>query len=434
MKTEVTTLLKPNVTLVMVLRSGKITAVERKLWNSMLLSSAHQLHAYRELHGTDPDNKHLYSALATDLLRYVETGKSNLKSSLRKHVLALRRAEIDWEAPDAKSGLIWQNMNPLSQASFKIINGNLHVFWALPPELNTALSNRVSFPITEVELEESIKLTSYTAGALYEVCSRYRNNYRRGGDGECLTCVNPPEWWINMLTNTPPKFNKLTGEPVLREWRKIKSESVKGAIEEINEHTDLIVELLEKKAGRAVGSVQFSVRQKKPAPREVPSSHFEQIKIGLRLGLGDNLIESSIANHSVEQVSVALAKLQARISNKELPPIDNQRRYFLTILKDVDPIKVVEDVEVKPIPRPQAHASGDQAQKSPVALAKEEFMALPESQKRVYGQRAVESLKTRRLINDKILHNASEGVWSGILLAEMVDIYSKEKTAEDVFE
>jgi hypothetical protein len=426
MKTEVTTLQKPNVTLVMVPRAGKITAIERKLWNSFLLSSAHQLHAYRELNGAEPDNKHLYSASATNLLRNVEVGKSNLKSALRKHVLALRRAEIDWEAPDAKSGLIWQNMNPLSQASFKLINGNLHVLWALPPELNTALSDRVSFPFTEVELEESAKLKSYTAVALYELCARYRNNYRKGGDGECLTCVNPPEWWINILTNVPPKHDKLTGQPVLREWRKVKSESVKGAIDEINAETDLVVELIEKKAGRAIGSVQFSVRQKKAAPREIPSSHFEQMKIGMRLGLGEKLIESSIVHHSVEQVSVALAKLEARIANKELNPVENLRRYFLTILKDVDPIKVVEDVEAKSKQRAKPEADGEQKQRSPVTVAKEEFMALSEAQKRVYGQRAAQSLTARCMANERILHNASEGVWSGVLLAEMVAIYSAD--------
>ena len=432
MKTEVTTLQKPNVTLVMVPRAGKITSIERKLWNSFLLSSASQLHAYRELNGAEPDNKHLYSASATDLLKNVEVGKSNLKSALRKHVLALRRAEIDWEAPDAKSGLIWQNMNPLSQASFKLINGNLHVFWALPPELNTALSDRVSFPFTEVELEESAKLKSYTAVALYELCARYKNNYRRGGDGECLTCVNPPEWWINILTNVPPKHNKSTGLPVLREWRKVKSESVKGAIEEINAETDLVVELIEKKAGRAIGSVQFSVRQKKAAPREIPSSHFEQMKIGIRLGLGDKLIESSIAHNSVEQVSVALAKLEARIANKELTPIENLRRYFVTILKDVEPIKVVVDAEIKPQQRAPSEAEGGQSQKSPVTLAKEEFMALSEAQKRVYGQRAAQSLTARGVANERILNNASEGVWSGILLAEMVAIYSADKSDEEI--
>ena len=41
------------------------------------------------------------------------------------------------------------------------------------------------------------------------------------------------------MTNVPPKHDKLTGQPVLREWRKVKNESVKGAIEEINAETDL---------------------------------------------------------------------------------------------------------------------------------------------------------------------------------------------------
>lgn len=426
MKTEVTTLNKPNITLVMAVRTGKITAVERKLYNALLFSSARQLRLYREINGSEPDNKHLYSALASDLLKHVEVGKSNLKSMLRKHVLALRRAEIDWEAPDAKSGVIWSNMNPLSQASFKLINGNLHVFWALPPDLNAALSDTVAFPYTALVLEEAAKLKSYTAVALYDICARYRNNYRKGGDGDCLTSANSPDWWISSLTNVPPKVDK-DGQPVLREWRKVKNESVKDAIEEINEKSDLFVELIEKKAGRAVSSIQFSVRQKKQAPKEVPSNHFELIRTGARLGLGDAIVEASLQNNSPETVALALARLEGRLNNKELGPVENVRRYFVGIMKDQQPIALVED-SFTPTERAKA-ASTDlpEAEKSTHTLAREEFMGLTEAQKSVYGAKAVERLEARGLATSRVLLNAKEGVWSGVLLSEMVAIYSAEK-------
>ena len=112
-------------------------------------------------------------------------------------------------------------------------------------------------------------------------------------------------------------------------------------------------------------------------------------------------------------------------------PVENLRRYFVTILKDVDPIKVVEDLEVKPKQRAQPEVDCEQKAKSPVTVAKEEFMALSEAQKRIYGQRAAQSLTARGMANERILHNASEGVWSGILLAEMVAIYSADRSDEE---
>ena len=48
-----------------------------------------------------------------------------------------------------------------------------------------------------------------------------------------------------------------------REWRKLKNESIGKAIEEINEKTDLVVELHEIKEGKAVKEVQFSVQKKR---------------------------------------------------------------------------------------------------------------------------------------------------------------------------
>ena len=429
MKSE-STLRKPNATLVMVPKAGKLTAIERKLLNSMLLSSAHQLNAYRDLHGKEPDNKHLYSAPADELLDPIEVGKSNLKSALRKHVLALRRAEIDWEAPDAKSGIVWKNLSVLSQASFEIRNGHLYVLWALPPDINSALADSKDFPFTKLDLAKISLLKSYTAVALYEICARYRNNFLKGGDGECLTSANPPEWWVDALTNIIPKHNKETGEPIRREWRKVKNEAVKKAIEEVNTVTDLDLELREKKEGKSISLVQFAVRQKKPEPRQIPSSHFEVIKTGIRLNLNEAQIGSSISQTSVEQVVLGLAKLEARINQRDLDPVENVGRYFNSIINEGAPIKVVSDavIERKPTSSVDTTTDAQASQvKSAKTLVKEEFMTLPETQKRNFALRALEELKPKGMATPRIQRNAEEGVWSGVLLSQMIEIFGRDK-------
>jgi hypothetical protein len=423
------TLSKPNATLVMMPKAGKLTAIERKLLNSIMLSSVQQLAQYRALHNQDPLNTHFYSAHADELLDPIEVGKSNLKSVLRKMVLSLRRAEIDWEAPDAKVGTVWSNLSMLSQAKFELRGGHLYVLWALPPEINKALSDTQDFPFTKLDLEKIALLKSYTAVALYELCARYRNNYLKGGTGECLTSANPPNWWVDALTNTAPKIDKLTSQPIRREWRKVKNEAVKKAIEEINQVTDLEIELREKRKGKAVDLVQFVVRQKKAPAREISKSHYEHFKVGVRLGITEAQIESAIARTSTELVGIGLAKLEARTNQSELPPIENVARYFTSILGDMAPLTVVPDREkvmVSPV-----RSDSTSPETSALARSKEDFMALPEGKKKAYAIQALEALAAKGIATERIRRNAAEGVWSGMLLSQMIEIFARSIESQD---
>jgi hypothetical protein len=426
MEQQSQTLKKPNAALVMVSRSVKLTGIERKLFNSVLMSSISQLVEYRAKNGSDPDNKHLYSASADELLDPIEVGKSNLKSILRKCMLSLRRAEVDWEAPDAKSGVIWKNVSVLSQASIEILNGRLYAKWALPPHLNEAISDTKAFPFTRLDLAQISLLSSYTAVALYELCARYRNNFLRGGTGQCLTSSSDPNWWVDALTNNLPKVDKKTGNVVRREWRKVKSESVLKAIREINELTDLEVQLIETKTGKAISLVQFSVRQKRQPTREIDSDHFDLIRLAARLGLPQNKVESALAKCTRTEVSLALAKFEARLNQKDEPSIERPGAYFDSILKNSQPIELVENILEKTGSSPRDQSKVQSYEKSQRATIKEKFMVLSDQQKNEYGRRALEQLKARGMATERITTNAEGGVWSGVLLSQMLDVYEDD--------
>ena len=427
---EVTTLNKPNITLVMMPKAGKLTAVERKLLNSILMSSARQLREYRAFHGENPANTHLYAAVADDLLDPIEVGKSNLKAQLRKHVEALRLAVIDWEAPDTKSVVVWENLSMLSEARFEMRNGSLYVLWALPPKINTALADYKEFQFTKLDLEKISRLKSYAAVALYEICVRFKNNIRKDGSGERITNASPPEWWVDALTNTTPKIDKKTGQPLRREWRKVKNETVKKAMDEINTETDFDVSLTERKTGSAVTLVQFEIRPKKQEPREIPSSHFELIKIGLALGLTEVQVTCSIERTSVEQVGLGLAKLEARLKNRELEPVSNLKRYFSSIISELAPVKVIDDVSARVAPAPSPES---EPEKSVLTLAREQFMTLTETEKRSYAARALDALMARGVVTPRVQRNAEEGVWSGILLSQMIEIFTNSQVQASIF-
>lgn len=424
------TLRKPNAALVMVHRAGKLTGIERKLFSSVLLSSITQLNAYRQVHGKDPDNRYLYSAPADELLDPIEVGKSNLKSSLRKHMTSLRRAEVDWEAPDARSGVVWKNLSVLSQAEIEIRNGRLYALWALPPDLNAAISDPSKFPYTKLDLSKVAQLHGYTAVALYDICARYRNNFLRGGDGVCLTSASSPDWWVDALTNNIPKVDKKTGVVTRREWRKVKNEAVLKAIEEINAVTDLDIELIEtkKKGEKAISLVQFSLRQKRMPAKEIPQSHYELIRSGIRAGLPQAKIELALESYSVGQVGIALAKFEARSNRTDLAPVEKPVTYFNSLFQGNTPIELVEDhTAVSGGSGPQTNSAAISNVQTQRSIVRNEFMTLSDQDKVEYGRRALEALNEKGIATPKIILNAEERVWSGVLLSKMVEIFAHDK-------
>lgn len=422
---------KPNVALVMVPKVGKLTGIERKLLNIILISSISQLNSHRDATGKSLDGNHTYSALAEELLDTLDVGKANHRPLLKKYMLSLRRAEVEWEAPDAKTGVIWSNTSVLPRAEMELRDGRLWARWKLSDELTEAISNTKEYPFTLLDLAQIAKLSGYTAVALYEICARYRNNFLKGGDGICLTSASEPEWWVDALTNVIPKTDKVTGLVQRREWRKVKSEVVLKAIKEINLETDLDIELIERRIpGRAVALVQFSVRQKRGTAREVQAGHFEMIKSGMRMGIGQARIENALLSNSASEVSFALAKYEGRFNNKALPAVEKPNTYFASILKNIEPIDVVAD-KVAPVKPAAALIDPVQAAlQAKHSVIQDEFMAQSDQIKTQFAQKALSALRERRMATPRMIANANAGVWAPLLLAEMLKLFVKEQSSD----
>ena len=67
-------------------------------------------------------------------------------------------------------------------------------------------------------------------------------------------------------------------------------------------------------------------------------------------------------------------------------------------------------------------------EKGVLTLAREDFMTLPEVEKRGFAARALQVLVARGVATSRIQRNAEEGVWSGVLLSQMIQIFSEEKS------
>jgi hypothetical protein len=121
-----------------------------------------------------------------------------------------------------------------------------------------------------------------------------------------------------------------------REWRKVKSELVLPAIEEISAVTELTVELVEHRRGAAVGEVQFRVAKKARVITRGDAPPPEDVTLPLRaarIGIRDNDLESLLREHGGVAVELALGTLEARLATPA-HGIQHNTAYLRTMLSN----------------------------------------------------------------------------------------------------
>jgi hypothetical protein len=178
-----------------------------------------------------------------------------------------------------------------------------------------------------LNLKIATNIESYVGTALYEICARYRNN------PSGVTSRKSTDWWIDSLSQTAAEPGKR------REWRKFKDEKLLNAIEDINDTSDLTIQLIEEKVGRAIAFVQFKVAKKAvealPEVRAVNVTMTAEIeKLASALDIDLPRVETLIKRYGESVVRMKLRLLQARINDKSLPPIERKVGYLRYLLED----------------------------------------------------------------------------------------------------
>ncbi|MDQ5896543.1 MAG: hypothetical protein QG612_629, partial [Pseudomonadota bacterium] len=241
---------KPHEMIVMIPRSKRVTLTGRRLYNAMLQVAQARLAAMEAM----PQADFMFEAPLPALLR--TTGSSGEdRTAAKRYLREMRGLEVDWESTAPGDGVKWRGFSMLSEVVIAVRNGENWVSWSYPPSIMAVLREPQRW--AAIDLDVLARLGTYTAVALYEICARYRDN------PSGLTSRKPAAWWSDALNQAPGGADR-------REWRKFKSERVKPAIDEINRETDLEVELIEHKQGRAVVEVQFAVRLRM-SPSRVPA-------------------------------------------------------------------------------------------------------------------------------------------------------------------
>ncbi|MBQ0946382.1 replication initiation protein [Ideonella sp. 4Y16] len=402
---------KPHEMIVMMPRSGRVTLTGRRLYNALLQVSQSHMAAMPAM----PPADFMFSAPLPSLLR--ATGSSGEdRTAAKRYLREMRGLEVDWESTAAGDGVKWRGFSMLSEVSIEVRNGENWVSWSYPPTLMAALREPTRW--ARLDLEVLGRLGTYTALALYEICARYRDN------PSGLTSRKPVAWWADALSNAPANGER-------REWRKFKSERVKDAIDEINRETEIEIELIEHKQGRAVEEVQFAVRKKRQAPRELPhvpidvdlvrrasQLHIREIKLdGLILEFGDQAVRS------------CLDHIERRVANPALKPIDNAYSYLRTLLRNGGVEQAPDTPDTTPSaesdlssPRSPAQKAAQQAAQSQaelearqvklgerIAQLRSEIQALDPLRRKAFVDKAITLMTERGLFTPVIRRRAEQG-------------------------
>jgi len=285
-------------------------------------------------------------------------------------------------------------------------------------------------------------LSTYAAIALYEICVRYRDN--PGG----VTSRKPVGWWTDALSNLPGGDR--------REWRKFKNERVKEAVAEINQETDLEIELIEHRQGRVVDEVQFAVRRRARSPFATSADKPVDANLVLRaetLGIREIKLDGLIKEFGDDRVREQLDALERRAANNSLRAVDNAYSYLRSLLRnereapapaDADeeqdlespPAQPTADAAVPPdaaanttaatvaaestTPITPADSAGER-----IRMMRREIEALPQAQRQVWVDRALQALATKGLLTAIVSRRAAQGdVMHGLLGSMVVQTYA----------
>ena len=405
---------------------GKLTALGRKTYNVILMYSWQQINNIKK-QNLSISAEHLFEAPIIDLVRKVSHSEHEPKTLIKKHLLEMRRIVMDLSAPDAKNGIVFSDLNLLSEVQIEIRNNISWVLWSFPPSLMKLISDINVFS-SWLDIDEIIKLRSYTAIALYEICMRYKDNPSK------LTCKNPTQWWVEVLSNSQCSKLNIKPDKNIREWRKIKHELVINAIDDINTNTHLTIKLIEIKIGRSVESVQFSI-EKKPLghtviEHQIPANlALQASKLDINFPTISSLLMSGYSNNVIE---TCLNKLEGRINANGLEKIENKCAYLKKLIDKISPN----------IEKPSAIIDNKHTNKtvelvhSPESesrsLMKKEFLLLDDNMQLDYAHKCIKSLTKRKLISPTYIRLVAENKWkSGVLLWESVNIYATETYGEN---
>jgi hypothetical protein len=263
--------------------SGKLTLLQRKLSNVLLLNAYDDLLA-KPSHRIDARTLCL-------MIGYNSNDMDTLKGALR----SLAETVAEWDMLDARGRQEWGVSELLSYAKLK--EGVCE--YAYSPALAEKLHDPKVFALINLNIQR--RFTSGHALALYENCYRF---LRTGSTG----------WWEIDL------FRKLMGvddSAYYETFKHLNAKIIKPAVDEINRSSNIMVTPEFRRQGRAVSGIRFRIRENPQlAMFEIDDGEALRASATYRrlvaVGVGDRLARQWIGEHGDDYVAGKLAYVEGQ--------------------------------------------------------------------------------------------------------------------------
>ena len=207
--------------------SGKLTLLQRKLSNVLLLNAYDTLTSARS-HTID-------ARTLAMMVGYNSNDMDSLRASLR----ALAETVAEWDMLDEQGHQEWGVSALLSFAKLK--NGVCE--YAYSPALAQKLHDPKIYALINVKIQRNF--TSGHGLALYENCYRF---VRTGSTG----------WWSLEIFR---KLMGVDGSAYYETFKHLNAKIIKPAVAEVNKSSDIIIEPQIRKKGRAVSEIRFLIKE-----------------------------------------------------------------------------------------------------------------------------------------------------------------------------
>lgn len=415
---------KPVSTLAMVPKSGAITRIGRQAYTVMMISARDQ--------GAEDDITKMFSAPLNSIIRGFD-GSSGTVKELKKHLYSMVSHIVEWQSPSPGEVEEWGACGLLSEVKLKKQGGENWLHWAYPPTLRQEMLSPQRF--AQIRRSTIAQFRSHAGLALYEICARYKHNPSH------MTSKQHWHWWLPVLTGKPvPKEIKT-------EFRFFNRDTIKPAVEEVNEVSELIVSVHEFKLGRSIEFLQFEVHLKPEATvKDTEPVDLSKLARAHELGIDPEMAEDLFIRYGELAFAKAIRRLEQRLALSG-PPVLSRHAYLKSLLAEKVTDNLILELVPKstgqgePKPKVMAAHAGDvrqakfqERQAERVQTVRSEIDALHESDRNILLAELKQSLKARGVAT-AIIQRIDDGKWqSALIMGELMRFYWKRSRGTDWLE
>lgn len=289
-------------TLALIPKTAAITRVGRQAYTVMLLIAREQ--------GREEADTGMFSAPLNMVIRGFE-GSVSASNDLKKHLRSMVTHVVEWQSPSPSETMEWGACALLSEVRLFKKKGENWLSWAYPPSLRQEMLN----PQRYAQLRRSTiaQFRTHAGLALYEICARYKDNPSR------MTSRQHWKWWLPVLTGKP------VPDEIKTEFRFFNRDTIKPAVDEVNEISELTVKVKEHKVGRAVEYLQFEVcRKAESQDASAEPVNLVEVVHAQRLGIDIEVAEDLYLRYGAFVFGKAVQRLAARIAMPGTPVFSRQ--------------------------------------------------------------------------------------------------------------